>query len=70
MSNPAIRDIVTLLYVHWRIVKSDGVRQNQAKRIQKDIERCFLHIAYYEENELIQATFEFLKKVVDKVTEV
>jgi len=68
MSNPAIRDIVTLLYVHWRIVKSDGVRQNQAKRIQSDIERCFRHIDYYKENELIQATFEFLKKVVDKVT--
>lgn len=56
MSNPAIRDIVTLLYVHWRIVKSDGVRKIQANRIQKDIERCFLHIDYYEGNDIVNIT--------------
>ncbi len=66
MSNAAIRDIVTLLYAHKRIVLSTGVQKAQAENLHKVIDRCFKHIDYYKDNDLITTTFDFLKKVVDK----
>lgn len=69
MSNAAIRDIVTLFYTHKYIVTSRGVANAQRENIKSVIERCFKNIHYYENNELIVATFGFLKKVVDKLYE-
>lgn len=66
MSNASVRDIVTLLYAHKSIVSSTGVIESQAKHIHDVIDRCFRNITYYKNNELIIATFEFLKNVVDK----
>lgn len=70
MSNAAIRDIVTLLYAHKKIVGSSGVQEAQAREIHAVIERCFRNIDYYKGNEVIIATFNFLKIVVDKMYEV
>lgn len=66
MSNAAIRDIVTLFYAHRNIVTSEGVLKAQHEKINETIERCFKHIEYYEKNDLILSSFNFLKKVVDK----
>lgn len=66
MSNASIRDIVTLLYAHKTIVSSSGVIAAQGEMIHDVINRCFRHIEYYKQNDLIVATFNFLKKVVDK----
>lgn len=66
MSNATIRDIVTLLYAHKRIVLSPGVQKAQAEKLHEVIIRCFKHIDYYKDNDLIITTFDFLKKVVDK----
>lgn len=69
MSNPAIRDIVTLFYAHCKIVTSKGVLNAQHEKINEVIERCFKHSDYYTKNDLIQNSFNFLKKVVDKFYE-
>ncbi len=67
MSNAAIRDIVTVLYTHRHIVKSNGVKTAQFNNLKTVIERCFLHQEYYKKNDLIMSTFSFLKIIVDKM---
>ena len=69
MSNAAIRDILTVLYTHRCIVKSEGVTSAQFHNLKMVIERCFLHQEYYEKNDLIMSTFSFLKIIVDKMEE-
>lgn len=69
MSNSSIQDIVTLLYTHNTIVTSEGVHKSQGLSLHNIIERCYRNIDYYKDNELIMATFEFLKKVVDNLFE-
>lgn len=65
MSNSSIQDIITLLYTHKTIVTSDGVHTSQGKALHEIIKRCYRNIEYYKDNELITATFDFLKKVID-----
>lgn len=67
MSNASVRDIVTLLYAHKHIVTSAGVSEAQKKNIEAVVKRCFKNIEYYRNHALIVATFDFLKKVVDKL---
>ncbi len=67
MSNAAMRDIITVLYTHNRIVKSEGVKEAQVDNLVNVIERCFKNEAYYATNELIKSSFLFFKKVVDKM---
>ena len=65
MSNSAINDIVTLIYTHTRIVSSSGNLKAQGDKLKEVIDRCYKNFDYYERNELITSTFNFLKKVVD-----
>lgn len=65
LSNDRMKQIVTLLYCHYSMVTSEGVRKNQILMLYKAIDRMFKHIDYYSTNELIRTNFEFLKKVVD-----
>ena len=65
MSNSSMQDIITLLYTHKTIVTSDGVHTSQGKALHEIIKRCYRNIEYYKDNELITATFDFLKKVID-----
>lgn len=67
MSSAAIRDIVTLLYTHKQVVTSDGVFTARKNDIKSVIDRCFKNIDYYQNNELVKCSFEFLKKVVDNL---
>ncbi|MBR5535211.1 MAG: Abi family protein [Clostridia bacterium] len=67
MSNATMRDIVTLLYAHKRIVTSRGVIDAKTQEINNVMSRCFKHIDYYENNTLIVNTFNFLKKTVDNL---
>lgn len=67
MSNAAMRDIITVLYTHDRIIKSEGVKKAQVNNLIKVLARCFKNEQYYSTNELIKSSFAFLKKVVDKM---
>ena len=69
MSNAAIRDMVTLIYAHIRIVHSTGVLNSRGDELKCIIDRCYKHIDYYKNNNIISSTFDFLKKVIDKAYE-
>ncbi len=63
--NERIRQIVTLLYTHYKIVNSDGVRSHEREELESFISRAYKHIEYYDGNPKIQTTFDFLKKCID-----
>lgn len=65
MSNARIQQIVTLLYTHKRIIKSDGVINHQSEVLNATVSRMYKHIEYYERNEMITTNFGFLKSVID-----
>jgi hypothetical protein len=67
MSNAVIRDIVTLLYTHKMLVCSEGVHNARAKSLNAVMERVFKNKNYYDGNDLITATFNFLFKIIDKM---
>lgn len=66
MSNAAIRAIVTLLYTYKTLVADINNHNEQALAVNKFIDRCYKNINYYQSNDLIIATFDFLKKIIDK----
>lgn len=65
MSNAHIQQIVTLLYFHKQIVTSSGVHSNRSKQLHELIKRMHRNIQYYDNNENIKTSFEFLKLIVD-----
>jgi hypothetical protein len=65
MSNIRTQQIVTLLYAHKQLVTSEGVHKQACILLNDLIERMFLNISFYRENDMITSTFSFLKKVVD-----
>ena len=65
MSNAHLQQIVTLLYFHKKIVTSQGVHDAQAKQLHLLIDRMFKNIQYYDTNENIKTSFEFLKRIID-----
>lgn len=66
MSNARIQQIVTLLYMHKTIVKSDGIVKNESEELHKITKRFYKNIGYYSTNPMIKRTFDFLNLVVDK----
>lgn len=65
MSNAHIQQLVTLLYFHKKIVTSHGVHEAQSKALHILIDRMFKNIHYYDTNENIKTSFEFLKIIID-----
>ncbi len=65
MSNARIQQIVTLLYMHKSIVASDSLKERERNSLRLVIRRCYANKRYYEGNQKIQQTFDFLKLVVD-----
>lgn len=65
MSNERMRQIITLLYTHKKIVTSAGVHQKSKKLMHAFDERMMRNIAYYQNNDLVRKTFEFLHRVID-----
>lgn len=65
MSNARLQQIVTLLYVHKEMVKSEGVHMVNAKKLHDIIERMYKNIDYYNTNNQIKSAFDFLKIIVD-----
>lgn len=65
MSNARIQQVVTLLYVHKNLVVSEGIRKNECAELIKITDRMFQNNDYYQKNDVIKGTFNFLKLVVD-----
>ena len=65
MSNARIQQVVTLLYTHKDMVKSDGLKQSESKELKEIMERVDKNYDYYKTNPMIKGTFDFLKLVVD-----
>lgn len=65
MSNSRIQEVVTLLYTHKTLVKSQSVHDHESKELHLVINRMYKNIHYYDNNELIKSSFEFLRIVVD-----
>lgn len=65
MSNARVQAVVTLLYMHKRIVTSAGLREFECATLKSLEERMFSHIGFYDDNSLISGTFDFLKLVID-----
>lgn len=65
MSNVRIQQIITLLYMHKKMVKSKGLKQLESKKIHEILERMYENYDYYQENQLIRSSFNFLKIVID-----
>jgi hypothetical protein len=65
MSNSRVQEIVTLLYMHKKLVISAGIHKGEWEDLQAVIDRMYKNSIYYGTNNLIKNTFDFLKKIVD-----
>ena len=65
MSNARIQQIITLLYMHKKMVTSEGIRKIESENLQKVVKRMMRNYEYYQENPNIKGTLDFLKLVVD-----
>ena len=65
MTNERIRQIVTLLYTHKSIVTSEGVHKKANKALDGFRERMMKNISFYNTNDLIRETFNFLDLIID-----
>ena len=65
MSNARIQQIVTFLYMHDKLVTSEGVRSAVREELGKVLIRMYKNIDYYQDNPQIKNTFDFLKIVID-----
>ena len=64
MSNARIQQIITLLYMHKKMVRSEGVALYESGELKKLIRRNDRNSNYYKTNKLVQGTFKFLGLVV------
>ena len=64
MSNARIQQIITLLYMHKKMVRSEGVALYESGEFKKLIRRNDRNSNYYKTNKLVQGTFKFLGLVV------
>ena len=65
MSNVRIQQIVTLLYMHKKTVRSEGVALYESRELKKLMRRIDRNPNYYKTNKLVQGTFKFLELEVD-----
>ena len=65
MSNVRIQQIITLFYMHKKMVRSEGVALYESGELKKLMRGIDKNCSYYKTNTLIQGTFKFLGLVVD-----
>jgi hypothetical protein len=65
MSNARLQQIISLLYLHKKLITSEGVNRI-CEELNNLTKRMYYHIDYYDNNETIKTSFDFFKKVVDK----
>jgi hypothetical protein len=67
MSNERIRQIVSLIYTHKRIVTSRGVRKKAIELLKQFDKRMMRNYSFYDKNDLIQQNFNFLHLIIDNL---
>lgn len=68
MSNRTVHDFITLLYTFCFITTSDGVKQHKLRSLQELLTGRFIeNSAYFRGHGTIESTYDFVKKVVDKL---
>lgn len=65
MSNDRIRGLICILFMHNRIITSDGVHNKAARKLHAFEDRMLKHPSYYDSNALISSSFDFLRLVID-----
>lgn len=65
MSNARVQQIVTLLYTHKTMVTSQSVLQKESEKLNDFTKRMLKNIDYYQDNDVIKTTLNFLKMVID-----
>jgi len=65
MSNARLQQIITLLYLNKRITTSKGILKYQQEILQELKNRIEHHLDYYNSNDLIKTSFNFLNKIID-----
>ncbi len=69
MRNPRLRQIASTIYVFDSIVTSDAIKQNRYQELNKLVEeRMILKNHFYEKNETILSSFDFIRKIVKFVS--
>ena len=65
LGNIRMLQIVTLLYFHNRLVTSSGIKEHTKEQLIEFSQRLLRNKDYYEGNQTICASFDFLKKTID-----
>jgi abortive infection bacteriophage resistance protein len=65
MSNERIQGLICILFMHSKIVTSEGVHNKAAHKLHAFETRMLRHPDYYTSNSLISSTFGFLQLVID-----
>jgi len=65
MSNERIQGLISILFMHNKIVTSKGVHSKAAQKLHVFGNRMLRHPEYYVSNSLISSTFDFLQLVID-----
>lgn len=65
LSNIRIKQLITLLYLNKNITTSKGIFKHQTEMLNELKNRIEHHIDYYNSNELVQTSLNFLSKIID-----
>lgn len=65
LKNERMRQLTTLLYIYYTMVRHPGMRWQTAQALHVWIGRAMQHREYYERNKLIRDDLDFLKILID-----
>lgn len=65
LSLPVIHDFAAVLFLFDAVVQSDPTRNKAYKELQLLVNRLYQNFIYFEKNNKITSTFEFIKKLID-----
>lgn len=65
MRNPRLQQMTTFLWAYNRLVVGDTCRENARKSMRRLKGRIGEHAEYYERNDTIRSSFDFLEKLLD-----
>jgi hypothetical protein len=65
-----MQDIIVMLILYMKIVKSTGILNARKKEIEIFLHRCRKHAAYFKKNTEIQNTYIFFRKAVKSILQI
>ena len=65
IQNDRLKELITIFYVHSKILPSDDMRKHYKNDLLSFVNRMNRHLAdYYSNNEYITNAFQIIKKLV------